>query len=152
MSAAPIRNKLVLELHVPSFEPIREFYGIFGFEQLTYDPSPGGGSDLGDLVLVRRDSIGETMLNFYGDKERIAQHAHFKDFPADTPQGYGVEITIPVSDVVGLWKQVVEQLAKNTVSQPLTMKRWGKQDFRVVDPFGFYRRFTEPVDAWREQR
>jgi hypothetical protein len=24
--------------------------------------------------------------------------------------------------------------------------QWGKQDFRVVDPFGFYVRFTEIVD------
>lgn len=26
------------------------------------------------------------------------------------------------------------------------LKRWGKKDFRVIDPFGFYVRFTELVD------
>lgn len=140
-----IRNNLVLELHVPSFAPAREFYGLFGFQDLSYDPTSGGGSDLGYLVLTRTDAIGTTMINFYGDKEKVAQHAHFKDFPADTPRGYGVEITVPVSNVAQLWDRVKEEL-QDAVSQPLTLKRWGKQDFRVVDPFGFYVRFTEPVD------
>jgi len=146
MPEIPIRNNLVLELHVPSFELARQFYDIFGFEDLSYDPTSGGGSDLGYLVLTRKDPIGDTMLNFYGDKEKVAQHTHFKEFSADTPRGYGVEITVPVSDVKGLWEQVVGQLIETTISEPLTMKRWGKQDFRVVDPFGFYVRFTELVD------
>ena len=146
MAVNPIRNNLVLELHVPEFQPARDFYGMFGFEELSYDPTSGGGSDLGYLVLLRTDTVGDTLLNFYGDKDSVAQHAHFRDFPADTPRGYGVEITVPVSDVRGLWERVTEKLVQETVAQPLTMKRWGKQDFRVVDPFGFYVRFTEPVD------
>ncbi|MDB5182383.1 MAG: hypothetical protein JWO47_167 [Candidatus Saccharibacteria bacterium] len=131
---------------MPDFGPVREFYGMFGFEEISYDPSSGGGSDLGYLVMLRKDSIGNTMLNFYGDKDKVAQHAHFKDFPADTPRGYAVEITVPVSDVAELWEKVGSELPKSTISQPLTLKRWGKQDFRLVDPFGFYIRFTEPVD------
>lgn len=140
-----IRNNLMVELHVPSFAPAREFYGLFGFEDLSYDPTSGGGSDLGYLVLTRRDVIGATMLNFYGDKEKVAEHAHFKDFPAHTPRGYGVEITIPVSDVTSLWEATKDRI-EPVVSQPLTLKRWGKYDFRVVDPYGFYVRFTELVD------
>ena len=150
MAEAPIRNNLVLELHVPDFEPAREFYGMFGFDEQSYDPTSGGGSDLGYLVLTRKDSVGDTMLNFYGDKDKVAKHAHFKDFPADTPRGYGVEITVPVSDVKSLWEKVIGQLVEDAISQPLTMKRWGKQDFRVVDPFGFYVRFTEVVDWGQE--
>lgn len=146
MSEVPIRNNLVLELHIPRFEPAREFYGMFGFEEANYDPTSGGGSDLGYMVLARKDKIGNTMLNFYGDKDKVSQHAHFKELPADTPRGYAVEITVPVSDVKGLWERVAEKLAKETISQPLTLKRWGKQDFRVIDPFGFYVRFTELVD------
>jgi len=150
MSEIPIRNNLVLELHVPSFQPARDFYGLFGFEELSYDPSSGGGSDLGYLVLRRQDEVGDTMLNFYGDREKVAEHAHSRDFPANTPRGYGVEITIPISDVKSLWDKVVEKLVEGSISQPLTMKRWGKQDFRVTDPFGFYVRFTEPVDWGQE--
>jgi hypothetical protein len=145
-----ISNNLILELHVPSFKPVREFYKQFGFEELSYDPTSGGGSDLGYMVLIRRDSVGDTMINFYGDKDKVAKHAHFKDFPTDTPRGYAVEITVVVSDVEGLWQAVEPNLAKDIISQPLTVKRWGKKDFRLVDPFGFYVRFTEPVD-WGQQ-
>ncbi|HSX28616.1 MAG TPA: hypothetical protein VLF60_04170 [Candidatus Saccharimonadales bacterium] len=146
MSVGPIRNNLVLELHVPSFAPVREFYAQFGFEELSYDPTSGGGSDLGYLVLIRRDSIGDTLLNFYGDKAKVTKHAYFADFPADTPRGYAVEITVPVSNVDSLWQKVEPHLEPKTISQPLITKRWGKRDFRVIDLFGFYIRFTELVD------
>ncbi len=141
-----VPNNLVLELHVPDFSKAREFYALFGFTELKYDPTSGGGSDLGYLILGRKDTLGETHINFYGDKEKVSQHAHFVNFPVTTPRGYGVEITIPVSDVEGLWNEVKDKLPLNQISQPLTLKRWGKQDFRVVDPFGFYVRFTELVD------
>lgn len=139
-------NNLVLELHVPSFEPVRGFYAMFGFTELKYDPTSGGGSDLGYLVLKREDDLGATYINFYGDKEKVSEHAHFRDFPADTPRGYAVEITVPVSDVEGLWRYVKDKLQPGQIAQPLELKRWNKKDFRVVDPFGFYVRFTEPVD------
>ncbi len=141
-----IDNNLVLELHIPSFQPARDFYGLFGFKEQMYDPTSGGGSDLGYMVLRRADSIGDTQLNFYGDKDKVAQHARFNEFPADTPRGYAVEITIPVSNVESLWKNLEGKLDEAAISQPLTIKRWGKQDFRVIDPFGFYVRFTELVD------
>jgi len=146
MAEVPIRNNLVLELHVPSFAPVKQFYGQFGFEELLYDPTSGGGSDLGYLTLIRYDKIGDSTLNFYGDKEKVSKHAYFAAFPAITPRGHGVEITIPVGDVDALWAQGRPQLNEKAISQPLTKKRWGKQDFRVIDPFGFYVRFTEIVD------
>ena len=60
-----IANNLIIELHVPDFLKVREFYFIFGFRELSYDPTSGGGSDLGYLVLVREDELGKTQLNFY---------------------------------------------------------------------------------------
>ena len=139
-------NNLVLELHVPDFATARQFYAMFGFEEIKYDPESGGGSDLGYMILKRDDKLGETHLNFYGDKAKVVQHSHFVDFPADTPRGYAVEITIPVSDVYDLWCQVKDKLPSAQIVQPLKLKRWGKEDFRVIDPFGFYVRFTELVD------
>jgi len=141
-----IINNLVLELHIPDFAKAREFYALFGFEELMYDSTSGGGSDLGYMVLKREDKIGRTSINFYGDKEKVSGHARFVDFPADTPRGYAVEVTIPVSQVETLWEAVKDKINHDQVSQPLTLKRWGKKDFRVVDPFGFYIRFTELVD------
>src|SRR3989344_9483323 len=117
-------NNLIIELHVPSFKLARDFFAIFGFTELRYDPVSGGNSDLGYLVLARNDEIGETHLNFYGDKEKVSQHSHFKDFPVDTPRGYAVEVTIPVSDVENLWKSAKDQLAPGQIAQPLELKRW----------------------------
>lgn len=98
------------------------------------------------MVLKRDDTLGRTLINFYGDKEKVSKHAHFVDFPPDTPRGYAVEITVPVSDVEQLWGLVKEKLDPSQIAQPLTLKRWGKRDLRVIDPFGFYVRFTELVE------
>lgn len=141
-----VPNNLVLELHVPDFAKAREFYKLFGFSDLRYDPQSGGNSELGYLVLKRKDALGETHINFYGNKEKVSQHSHFKDFPPTTPRGYAVEITIPVTDVNALWEATKDKLTQVQIAQPLVLKRWGKKDFRVVDPFGFYVRFTELVD------
>lgn len=144
MSIVP--NNLVLELHIPNFSKVRAFYSIFGFVEHSYDPTSGGGSDLGYLILKREDVLGTTFVNFYGDKEKVSKHAHFKDYSPTIPRGYAVEITIPVSDIDALWKSVKNKLPSSQISQPLALKRWGKKDFRVTDPFGFYVRFTELVD------
>ncbi|MFA6274292.1 MAG: hypothetical protein WC662_03970 [Candidatus Paceibacterota bacterium] len=142
-----IINNLVLELHIPDFNSERNFLAIFGFKEIMYDPtSGGGGSDLGYMVLKREDIIGNTSINFYGDKEKVSQHKYFIDFPPETRRGYEVEITIPVSDVKKLLEEVKDKLEEKQIAQPLTLKRWNKWDFRVVDPFGFYIRFTELVD------
>ncbi len=141
-----ISNNLVLELHIPDFTMAREFYLIFGFQELSYAPVSGGGSDLGYMVLKLEDHNGRTLINFYGDKEKVSQHAYFNEFPANTPRGYAVEIVVPVKDVETLWDNIKDKLSNAQIAQPLKLKRWGKKDFRVVDPFGFYVRFTELVD------
>ena len=145
----PALTDVILELHVPDFSKAKKFYSLFGFKELLHDPTSGGGSDMGYLVLLREDKIGNTSINFYGDKGDVSQHSHFRDFPKDTPRGYGVEITVPVSGVDGLWENVKDKLSAEQVPQKLTTKRWGKKDFRVIDPFGFYIRFTELVD-WKQ--
>ncbi len=141
-----IVNNLVLELHIPDFDTARKFYAIFGLKELMYDPTSGGGSDLGYMVLKREDKIGNTSINFYGDKEKVSEHKYFVDFPSNTPRGYEVEITIPVSNVKKLWEEIKDKVPEKQIVQPLTLKRWNKWDFRVADPFGFYVRFTELVD------
>ncbi len=141
-----IVNNLVLELHIPHFDTARSFYKMFNFEEILHDPTSGGGSDLGYMVLRRVDTIGDTLINFYGDKEKVSKHTHFADFPENTPKGYAIEITVPVSNVESLWDDVKEKLKDNQISQELTLKRWGKKDFRVIDPFGFYIRFRDLVD------
>lgn len=141
-------NNLILELHVPSFQPVRDFYAIFGFNEFRCEPTPMDNDVMGYLVLKRKDEIGETVLNFYGDKEKVSQHSYFKDFPSDTPRGYAVEVVIFVSNIEKLWDDVKDKLAKEQIISPLKLRKWNnlnsaKQDFRVVDPFGFYICFSQ---------
>ena len=140
-----ISNNLVLELHIPDFEKAKKFYTIFGFKQALCLTSEGSNR-LGYMALKREDTIGTTLINFYGNKKSVLKHSHFVNFPANTPRGYAVEITVPVFDVEKLWNIVKTKIKSSAISQPLMLKKWGQKDFRVVDPFGFYIRFTELVD------
>ncbi|MDE1871014.1 MAG: hypothetical protein KGI06_02125 [Candidatus Micrarchaeota archaeon] len=131
-------NRVVIELHVPDFKKTKAFYKKLGFEVVSEDPI---GKELGYLVM----RLGKTFLNFYGGDSRVYKHTFFKEFPKNTRLGYGVEITIILDDIEGYYKSVFPKV-KNNVVQPLITKRWGKKDFRLADPFGFYLRFTEPVN------
>jgi len=140
-----IKNNLVLELHVPNFDEVKDFYSKLGFEVISEEPV---GKELGYLVMKRKDSLGDTIINFYGGDEKVYNHNFFKDFPKETKRGYEVEITIPVGDIKTYYQKVLPDIKARLV-QDLTLKRWGKKDFRIVDPFGFYLRFTELVD-WNQ--
>lgn len=132
-------NDLFIELHVPNLQQVKDFYGILGFEKASEDPI---GKELGYLVM----RLGNTQLNFYGGDERIFDHSFFKRFDPTTPHGYGVEITIPIDNIDDYYKKV-EPLIKEYIVEPLTLQSWGKKDFRIMDCFGYYIRFTEPM-SW----
>src|SRR5688500_15238415 len=121
-----ILNNLILELHVPDFKSIREFYSLLGFEQVLDDPVTD--KERGYMVLKRKDALGETILNFYGNTSEVSKHKHFVQFPEDTPRGYAVEITIPVENVEEFWNQTKDTLPNESISQELEMKSFGKKD------------------------
>jgi len=79
-------------------------------------------------------------------RKKASEHAWFKNFPKNTLRGYGVEITVPVENIDKLWEKVKNKLGSKQISQRLETKRWGKKDFRIIDPFGFYIRFTEIIN------
>lgn len=88
------------------------------------------------------------MLNFYGGDERIYDQAFFKQFPRDTKKGYAVSITI-VTDKIDKIYQIASTNLKDYIVRDLKEltdhdHKW--KDFRMVDPFGFYLRFTELID------
>src|SRR3989344_5007094 len=138
-----ILNNLILELHVPDFKSIQEFYSLLGFELVLEDTATD--KERGYMVLKRKDALGETILNFYGNTNEVSKHKHFVQFPEGTPRGYAVEITIPVEDIEEFWNKTKAVLTKESISQELEMKSFGKKDFRLTDPAGFYLRFTELV-------
>jgi predicted lactoylglutathione lyase len=145
-----IRNNLIVELHVPDLNVVKEFYGKLGFE-VGMDDAPDDENP-GYLTMVRKDEIGDTMLNFYGGDERVYNQSFFKQFPKDTKRGYATSITIPVSNIEAIYNAARAVLGKNIVRELKELEDHGKKwkDFRMVDPFGFYLRFTEPLDWGQE--
>lgn len=142
----PINNNLVIELHVPDFAPIKDFYSKIGFEIISEDKK--GDNFPGYLVMRRKGDLGDTMLNFYGDDDRVYNQSYFKQFPKDTVRGYASEITIPVKDIDVAYKNAQEKVSKHIAKelQSTTDNRQTWRDFRLADPYGFYIRITEILD------
>ena len=142
----PIRNNLIIELHVPDLEEVWEFYGKLGFEAAMNDlPNE---NHPGYMTMARKDGAGDTMINFYGGDERVYHQAFFKQFPRDTKRGYAVSVTITTADIEEAYKKAQKFLPGNIARELREIEDRGKtwKDFRMVDPFGFYLRFTEIVD------
>ncbi len=127
-------NSILLELHVPDFEKVKEFYGKLGFE-VVWERKP---EEKKGYLVIRRDN---NILCFWPGNEYVKEQSYFKDFPSDTKRGYGVEIVIMVNDIDSLYKKA--ETFCNIVDK-LQTQPWGLKDFRIEDPFGFYLRFTEP--------
>ncbi|MEK7170934.1 MAG: hypothetical protein AAB774_01340 [Patescibacteria group bacterium] len=145
MPKIPIKNNLIIELHVPEFAPVQDFYSKLGFEIISEDVK---GEYPGYMVMQRRDPLGNTMINFYGDDERVYEQSYFKQFDKKTTRGYAVSLTIPVEDIHTFYQKASKDLSENIV-QELIEKKDGKRtwhDFRMTDPYGFYVRFTELID------
>lgn len=143
-----LKNNLLVELHVPSFVPVKDFYGKLGFEIAVEDPT---GEHLGYLIMRRNDGAGPTALAFYGNDERVYDQQYFKQFPRSTPRGYCVEIVVPVADCAAVYASVAGT-CEAYIEAPLKEKTDGVrvwQDFRLRDPFGFYVRFVSGL-SWSE--
>lgn len=128
----PAQNTVLLELHVPDFEKVKEYYGRLGFEVIRERKAQG---KQGYLVLKMQDNI----LCFWAGNEYVYEQSYFKEFPRNTIRGYGVEIIIMVADVEEYYAKVK---GTTNVIKELGMRSWGLKDFRIVDPFGFYIRVT----------
>lgn len=133
----PALNNVILELHVPDFEKVKDFYGKLGFE-IIWEREPEGFK--GYLVM----KMGKNILCFWAGNEEVYSHPYFKEFSRDTKRGYGVEIIIFVQDIEKYYEKV-SKFAK--VVEELTLQSWGDKDFRIEDPFGYYLRFSSPYNA-----
>lgn len=125
-----------VELHVPDFFPIRKFYTDIGFE-ILWEREPEAKK--GYLVTRFQNNV----LCFWCGNDSVYKQSYFKDFPSTTPRGYGVEIVIMVDDIEIVFDRLKDH---DHLVSPLKLRAWGIRDFRILDPFGFYLRFTEPLD------
>jgi len=129
-------NTITLELHVPDFEKVKDFYQKLGFTVTKDEREPGGE---GYLVLAMNNHI----LCFWSGSDLIYEQSYFKQFPKETKRGYGVEIIVLIDNIEAYYEKV-RQFA--TVVGELKERRWGVKDFRVEDPYGYYLRFTQRYD------
>ena len=142
----PIKNNLIIEMHVPDLNIVKDFYSKLGFE-ITMDDKLNE-NNLGYLTMTRKDDLGDTMLNFYGGDERVYNQSFFKQFSKETKKGYATGITIPTAEIDKIYNLAMMYLKENIVRELTELKDHGHKwrDFRMVDPFGFYLRFTELID------
>jgi len=134
-------SNIIMELHVPSFDVVREFYGKLGFVEVwSYPPKDQSGY----MVMQRVDSV----LAFFCGNEEVYNHSYFNQFDKSTPRGYGTELAIYITDVdiEKYYSDVVSKIDQKYVVQELMVKPWGSKDFRLIDPFGFYLCFREPTN------
>lgn len=140
MKNKPALSDIIVELHVPDFKKVLDFYGKLGFKQV-WQRLPKAGARSGYLVMQRGNSI----LSFYCGNEEVYNHSDFHQFPRDTHRGYGVEIAIYISDmsIDAYYQQVIKNLGKECIVTDLQTKPWGSKDFRIIDPFGYYFRINQ---------
>lgn len=136
VSKTPATNNILLELHVPDFAKVKDYYGKLGFK-VIWERKPEDAK--GYLILKRENNI----LCFWPGTESVYDQTYFKRFPKDTVRGYGVEIVIMVDDIDAYYAKVKDFA---NVVEPLVLEPWGLKDFRIVDPFGYYIRFCPKHD------
>jgi hypothetical protein len=129
-------NRLQVELHVPDFCVVREFYGKLGFDILWCVEN----GDAGDYLVMERDGA---ILCFWPGNAAVWEQSYFNRFPKGTKRGFGVEIVYMVGDIEEYYKKVREFA---NVVEPLVKQPWGLYDFRLEDPNGYYLRVTEPTN------
>jgi lactoylglutathione lyase len=135
--STPAKSETIIELHVPDFEKVKDFYGKLGFE-IMWERVPEGSK--GYLVMKMKDSI----LCFWSGNDEVYDHHYFKNFPKDTHRGYAVEIIIFIDNIEEYYKKTKK--FANVVDE-LETQPWGDEDFRIEDPFGFYIRFSSPYNT-----
>lgn len=129
----PSQNFVLIELHVPDFKKVKDYYQKLSFE-VVWEREPEVFK--GYLVM----KMGGNILCFWAGNDDVHRHPYFKKMPKASPLGYGVEIVAMVDDIDAYYEKIKGSV--NIVGE-LQTQPWGLKDFRVADPFGFYLRFTE---------
>ena len=132
MDKAPASNWLQLELHVPDFRPVKDYYNKLGFKTV-WEREPH--AEKGYLVM----KLDNNIICFWPGTDDAYKQPYFKKFPKNTPRGNGVELVIMVDDIQSYYEKVKDVA---NVVEPLKLQPWGSKDFRAADPFGYYLRFT----------
>ncbi|MBM7601489.1 putative enzyme related to lactoylglutathione lyase [Virgibacillus halotolerans] len=116
--------KLRLELFVGDIEKSMNFYSnVLGFN-LPKDTNKS-------YISVRN---GDVVLGL-GEMENLSEKHPLKTSNGQQI-GLGVEIVLEVEDVKKAYNKVVAK--EYPIQAELTKRPWGLEDFRIVDPDGYY--------------
>lgn len=128
----PAVNHVLLEIQVPDFTVAEEFYSKLGFEKI-WKREP---EDFKGYIIMK---LEDNILCFWGGNEHVYEQEYFKKFNKVIARGVGMEIVLMVKDIQKYFEQIKNKV---TIFEDLQERPWGLKDFRLVDPFGFYLRFT----------
>jgi lactoylglutathione lyase len=94
-------------------------------------------------------SYNETSALFENDRgavlrltdESVLNSNHYFNSMHTTEKGKGVELILPVENVDHIFNRFLRIYPAQIESQ-LADRSWGKRDFRIIDPDGYYVRVT----------
>ncbi len=132
----PAISNVLLELHVPDFKKVKDYYGKLGFKAVWERPPEGFK---GYLVM----KLGGNILCFWAGDGHVYEHEYFSKWGKGTKRGYGVEVVLMIDDIKEYYEQVKDKV---DIFEELKDRPWGLKDFRLEDPFGYYLRFTSKHD------
>lgn len=129
-----------IELFVSDLEASVDFYGnVLGFEVGEQRRTVLKGNELQHVPVWK----GTTMIGL-GLMSKLSSSHHLRRGGMNAERGIGVELCFYLTDVDidEFHKRVSEKWTKGL--EPLVEQPWGARDFRIVDPDGYYVRFSTP--------
>jgi len=120
--------KLRLELFVKNIEESMKFYrNVLGFI-LPEDTNKS-------YISIRK---GNVVLGL-GEMKNLRKN-HPVKVSSGQRIGLGIEIVLEVENIKDVYKKVIEE--DYPIQTELTKRPWGLEDFRIIDPDGYYLRIT----------
>ena len=87
---------------------------------------------------VFKNEEGATLLL---TDEAVLSKNHYFNAMAESRKGKGVELILPVNNLEAVFSKI-HRIYPNHIESEIVSRPWGKLDFRVVDPDGYYVRVT----------
>jgi len=116
-----------IELFVKDARKSVKFYqDFFNFEIVN---------DNGDYIGMKSGNV-RLAINSVSS---LSENHYFRPEIENQRKGLGVEIVFEVDDIDGVYEKVK---ANYPLERELKLQSWGKKDFRVQDPDGYYIRVT----------
>ena len=120
-----------VEFHVADIEASIRFYEALGFHVTRRWE---------DWVRLDRDGAELVLM---GDAYIRGHDHYFTPYLDRSPRGVGVEVSIEVADVDGVY--AAARAAGLRIVKPIQDRPWKARDFRVADPDGFFVRFSSSL-------